>query len=197
MDLVQHVCGRAHEVFTVDGVLSAEEAAVFRGFIDHVADDERRFSMAGFKNGKVVRDEWAHLMWERLKGAGAFAEGVRYVDGMGDEWEVVGACRNVMYALVHPGQGFPIHTDTGCVWEEDGDVRSRFTVLIYLNDGYDGGRTVFYDDAFAVVGEVEPKEGRALVFDIDNFHSGEVVGEGGSKYWIGTELVARRKNKDT
>lgn len=175
------------EVFTVDGVFGEGEARRLTEWVDSKDMRERKFSFAEFKNGKIKEPELAGRMWERI----GRVLGDEYVDTGGERWEWVGACDNVMYAVVRAGQGFPIHTDTGCVWEGAGDVRSRFTVLVYLNDGFAGGRTVFYDKGFHVTAEVEPRAGMAVVFDIDMFHAGEEVREG-VKHWVGTEIVCRR-----
>lgn len=179
--------GLLQEVFTVDNLFDKTEATAFRDYIDAALTSERRFSMADFKNGKMHHPEWASLIWERLKPSLPIS--LLYKDAKGQTWQLQGACDTIMYALVQPGQGFPIHTDTGCVWEEDGDVRSLFTVLIYLNDDFTGGHTLFYDDGFNLTRDIEPRQGTALVFDIESYHSGEAVTDG-KKYWLGTELVA-------
>jgi hypothetical protein len=82
-----------------------------------------------------------------------------------------------------------IHTDTGSEYDVPNNMYSKFTFLTYLNDGFTGGCTKFYDDRLRETCVITPERNRTLVFDIDLFHSGEKVLDG-SKYWIGTELVA-------
>lgn len=101
-------------------------------------------------------------------------------------WKFDGVTKYVMYAVLEPGQSFPIHTDTGAEFSEE--CESKFTVLIYLNDDFDGGKTQFFDNNFVKTCSICPKRGRTLVFDIDLFHAGMSI-ESGTKLWIGTELV--------
>lgn len=109
---------------------------------------------------------------------------------------VAGALRAntlIMGALFHPGDAFGIHTDTGLFYDRATGEKSRWTVLIYLNDDFEGGDTVFYDgDTWAETRRVRPEAGKALVFDIDLWHSGSPV-TAGVKRWIGCELIGKNK----
>ena len=102
-------------------------------------------------------------------------------------WKFEGVTKYVMYALLKPGQSFPIHTDTGAEYSTDGK-QSKFTVLIYINDNFEGGTTQFYNKKFIKTFEIAPKSGRTLIFDIDLFHAGMPI-KHGIKMWIGTELL--------
>ena len=62
--------------------------------------------------------------------------------------------------------------------------------MIYLNDDFTGGKTVFYDDCFQKTVEIEPKKGKALLFDIDLWHKGEEI-HNGEKFWIGCEIISK------
>ena len=94
-----------------------------------------------------------------------------------------------MYAVIEPGQSFPIHTDTGAEYSKEGE--SKFTVLVYLSHEFEGGTTQFYTRIFEKTVEITPRAGKILVFDIDLFHAGMPV-TNGTKYWIGTEIVCKR-----
>lgn len=95
----------------------------------------------------------------------------------------------IMGATFQPGDSFSIHTDTGLYYDRTRGEKSRWTVLIYLNDDFEGGETVFYDEAtWAIKRRVRPEAGKALVFDIDLWHSGSPV-VAGVKRWIGCELI--------
>ena len=96
-----------------------------------------------------------------------------------------------MYAKIGQGQMFGIHTDTGYEFDQKKNMFSKFTVLTYLNDDFEGGSTIFYNDDLKETTRIIPQAGETLVFDIDRFHAGENV-TNGIKLWIGTELVCSR-----
>ena len=87
----------------------------------------------------------------------------------------------------------------------NGDRRSRYTFLIYLNEGFDGGGTTFYlpaaniDDGFETV-SVKPSRGSVLLFPQGNtaslLHEGSKVTGGGFKYVVRTDLLYHLKNEE-
>lgn len=95
----------------------------------------------------------------------------------------------IMSSKYEPGTQFGLHTDTGLYYESKTGIKSKYTLLIYLNDDFTGGETIFYDNFFREIQKVVPKKGSAIVFEIENnFHRGALV-ENGNKYWIGCELI--------
>ena len=195
-------------VFVLDGLFSEEELAGFEAVLAGAAPRTRAFTTSDFRNGKLVDERTAALLYDRV----APRLPPMYTDRHGVAWRPVGPCRFVMFAEVQPGQQFNLHTDTGCEYEDSGRERSRFTLLTYLNsstsstevptrgvshrsrsknDDYTGGETEFFDGAFRPTGAVTPLRGRTLVFDIDLWHRGRPVTAGASKRWIGTEVVAQ------
>lgn len=56
--------------------------------------------------------------------------------------------------------------------------RISFTVNIYLNDGFGGGDTVFYDDRLCEVLRIQPRAGSVVIFDPRINHAGSVVTAG-------------------
>lgn len=170
-----------YEIFTIDGLYKTEQLDEWSSRIGDCNGD-KPFTDRGFKNGKIVLPAVSGLMWGAIR---PHLPDV-YTDRNGRRWCFRRASRYVMYAKVSEGQSFPLHTDTGS--ELSSTEESRFTVLTYLNDGFGGGNTVFYDDNFIKTVEVMPKKGRTLVFDIELFHEGQPV-LCGEKLWIGTELV--------
>jgi prolyl 4-hydroxylase len=86
-------------------------------------------------------------------------------------------------------QEFGLHTDTGLYYNKETNEKSRYTLLIYLNDNFNGGETEFYDDNFNSILKIIPKKGKALLFDIDMWHKGNQLIHG-EKYWIGCEIIS-------
>ena len=179
------------EVFTVDGLFDDEQVAQWKRDVSSADPSNRPFTQSAFKNGKSIAPDVTQRMQERLWPILPEA----YTDAQGRSWTFAGVTKYVMYAEMQPGQGFPIHTDTGAEFSDEAE--SKFTVLIYLNHDFEGGATQFYDSRFRPTFAVSPHAGRALVFDIDLFHAGTAVTSGAPKLWIGTELVCSIKPKHT
>ena len=85
---------------------------------------------------------------------------------------------------------FGLHTDTGLFYNKNTKEKSQYTLLIYLNDDFEGGTTSFFTDNFQPTVTIHPKQGTALLFDIDLWHKGDKL-ISGEKYWIGCELIAK------
>lgn len=92
------------------------------------------------------------------------------------------------------GQFFDWHQD-GEFQQTDGSV-SKFTMMIYLNDGVDGGGTSFADvfspHVFADF-TIEPAVGKALIFHHPLSHRGDPI-NGGEKYVLRTDVMFRAKS---
>lgn len=188
------------EIFTIDGLFSPAELTGLREYVRVRGTAEvKPFTPSPFLNGKVADPELADDIYRKMRPflPAAYTDRAHELgaafgtDRAGAAWRFVGAPGHVMFAEMLPGQLFGLHTDTGCEYDVARNRFSKHTVLVYLNDGFEGGRTAFYDDALMPLASIEPKEGRTLAFDIDRFHAGEPV-VSGVKRWIGTELVAER-----
>ncbi len=95
----------------------------------------------------------------------------------------------IMTGKYSPDNEFGIHTDTGLYYNKNKNEKSRYTLLIYLNDNFENGETVFYDDYLKEKEIITPEKGMALVFDIDLWHKANKI-INGNKYWIGCEIIA-------
>ncbi len=78
------------------------------------------------------------------------------------------------------GQEFKKHRDQSYIRNEF--EASYFTFMIYLNDQFEGGETIFKDI------EIEPKKGTALIFFHDLEHEGSKIMEG-KKYVLRTDVM--------
>jgi len=178
-----------YQVFTIDGLFTKDELFNFQEYIN-THTSVRSFTNSNFINGKVIDSKLSSGIYHKL----VSYLPKEYTDGLGQQWNFKGATRAVMFAKIEPEQHFGIHTDTGYEYNENNNTYSKFTTLLYLNDDYTGGTTTFYTDTFQKKFQIVPKIGRLLCFDIDLFHSGDVV-ENGLKYWIGTELICGKINE--
>jgi predicted 2-oxoglutarate/Fe(II)-dependent dioxygenase YbiX len=182
---------RGEQLFTVAGLLSHAEcqALVDRGEAAGFEPAEvqmrsgRQMRTDIRNNDRVVLEdpELADGVWRRLRHhlpcplEGAIPVGIE------------AAFRFYRY---DPGQRFNRHRD-GCI-ERSPTVRTRLTCLLYLNTGFEGGETVFYESV-AVEGEravhasVRPEMGMALLFRHDWWHAGAPV-LAGRKYVLRTDV---------
>lgn len=82
------------------------------------------------------------------------------------------------------GQRFKSHIDGSHVRNEK--EASFYTLMVYLNDNYEGGSTKFHNNV------VEPKTGNALIFLHKLRHEGKTL-LSGTKYVLRTDIMYRLK----
>lgn len=86
-----------------------------------------------------------------------------------------------------PGERFKAHRD-GFFRRENGD-KSLLTFMIYLNEGFEGGETVFEEAT------VTPRLGMALIFEHQLVHEGATVTRG-RKYVLRSDIMYARKGQE-
>ena len=101
------------------------------------------------------------------------------------------ACKwRFRYYRYDPGQQFAPHYDGAFV--RGPDEESKLTFMVYLNEGFAGGETNFYDGWSAAPRlSVRPECGKALVFVHRQLHEGAAVVRG-RKYVLRTDVMYRR-----
>lgn len=167
------------------GLLEAERCAGM------IADAERRgFELAlvnlpgGARartdirdNDRVIFDDvaLASALWKTLAPVTPARVGEGTAVGLNERFRVY---------RYDPGQRFKMHRD-GYFARESGE-RSRLTVLVYLNDDYDGGQTEFDEG-----GGVPPTTGGVLLFAHPLRHCGAPVTRG-RKYVLRTDVMYDR-----
>jgi predicted 2-oxoglutarate/Fe(II)-dependent dioxygenase YbiX len=82
------------------------------------------------------------------------------------------------------GEYFGVHTDSPFV-AQDGAI-TKLSLVLYLNDDYTGGETVFPDLAL----EVRPEVGKILLFPPDLPHMSKPISHG-AKYIVRSEVLYR------
>jgi len=92
---------------------------------------------------------------------------------------------------------FAPHVDEQMDLPGEGNLSTRFTFMVYLNENLKGGETTFFErrrkgqKSLKVKRIIRPKEGMALAFDHLLFHEGSVVTKG-VKYALRTDIVYRK-----
>lgn len=176
------------EIFTIDHIFTENQLQEFNEFVKKESQcPNRPFTQSNFINGKLVHPMISNQIYRAIK---PYLPN-HYQDQKNQKWEYVDSIQTIMYAVVNTNQNFGIHTDTGYEFDSIKHHYSKYTVLVYLNDSFEGGTTTFYSKDFKPIAQIQPKTGRVLCFDIDLFHSGDPILKG-SKRWIGTELICHK-----
>jgi prolyl 4-hydroxylase len=169
------------EIFTVSGFLAAPECDSYialsesRGFGD--APIETSFGPTMMKdvrnNSRVMIDDpsLAQLVWERSSA---------YVPNTLAGHHAVGVNERFRFYRYDPGQTFRWHRDG--YFARPGGERSRLTLMVYLNDDFDGGETRFERSV------ITPVKGTALFFVHYLVHEGAEVLRG-RKYVMRTDVM--------
>jgi hypothetical protein len=113
------------------------------------------------------------------------------VDASGARWRLAGLDERMRACRYLEGQWFGVHRD-GVHWRNARE-RSFLSVLVYLDDGFEGGHTRFFADRSAseVTGVIVPAIGKAAFFDHLLWHDGAPV-ERGIKHVLRTDVMYRR-----
>jgi predicted 2-oxoglutarate/Fe(II)-dependent dioxygenase YbiX len=169
-------------VFTISDFLSGSECDELIAIAEH-----RQFTSAGVRTAAgekampmirnnertmVEHSEWVQTLWQRLAGQPLPAL---------ENQNPCGLPRDLRFYKYTEGQRFKMHKDGP--WMEDG-LRSRLTILVYLNDGFEGGLTQFKEFA------VTPVRGEALLFVHEKWHEGAAV-TSGVKYVLRSDVMYR------
>lgn len=129
--------------------------------------------------------------------------------GTSGKWKPIGI--NPCFRLNRyksPSIGFTPHRDATYIYNED--TRSILSILIYLNDDFEGGNTIFYkahgkrekndlvsdelERGFDIRLKFKPKVGSVLIFNHNIIHEGSEIFSG-DKYFIRSDIVFHRAKK--
>ncbi len=179
MRIIKHGEG----IWTIPDFLSAERCRRLIGFSEGFGFEEASVGLSsGAKMMKGVRDnfraevdddELASQMWREVE-----AEFPARIQGV----RAVGLNPHFRFYRYENGQKFKRHIDGR---QKVGELESRVTWMIYLNDDFAGGSTAF-DDI-----EIRPERGTALLFIHEQKHEGCPV-ERGRKYVLRSDVLFAR-----
>jgi predicted 2-oxoglutarate/Fe(II)-dependent dioxygenase YbiX len=152
-----------------------ERALINIGFGKQALDEEVRFHDRWMVDDKDKAEE----IWGRIKDV--VAKEFRNSD------VAVGLNERLRVLRYGKGHFFKAHYDG--MFQKDG-AYSLLTVMLYLNDGFEGGETVILDEndvSFQTV--YQPKAGSVLVFDQDLYHEGRALLGDKEKVVVRTDVM--------
>lgn len=148
-----------------------------------------------YRNNKriIVRsDSLADILGQRLL---PYLEDEIVIDGTNDtiltDYDRFGSWKlaemNPIFRLCKYDENnfFRVHYDEG--YDPSKDKITIKTCMLYLNDNFDGGETVFYNEDSSEMFRLKPEPGMVLVFNQRILHEGTTVTKG-NKYFIRTDI---------
>jgi len=170
-------------VLTVEGVLDAAECNhLIRATSDAGFDEAPITTAAGFVMRKDIRNNTRVMFDDRALAAELFRRVAPAVSPRLCGMRPVGANERFRCYRYEPGQRFAPHHDGAFVRSET--EQSLLTLMVYLNDDFTGGATVFHDFDITVI----PRTGMALLFQHRLLHEGAVV-HSGIKYVLRSDVM--------
>lgn len=171
----------------VEGFFTPEECKGFIGFSEKEGYNEALVHTRdkGAIMDKNYRDN-DRVIWDNPQIATQLFDLVKEHLPVIDSYHPVGLNERFRYYRYKDGQRFKPHVDGA--YRRSADEVSLLTMLIYLNEGFEGGSTML----IGLNEEIKPKEGMLLLFDHKILHSGQPVTEG-VKYVLRTDVMYKIK----
>lgn len=182
-------------IMTVDNVFTPEECKNLIEFSHRHEYDLATITLSRTQselrqevrnNQRVIYDDvdFAEKIFNKVK---------NFLPPLLNGWQLHGLNERFRFYLYEAGQTFKPHYDAS--YEVNDWHSSQLTLLIYLNEGYSGGETIFYRDSGMLkpcsetqVASITPKVGQLLIFKHQQLHEGAPV-VAGQKYVLRTDVM--------
>lgn len=180
-----HILDEGNSIITVTRVLSSLECESLISIAESQGFTDAPITTAfGFAHRPDIRNN-TRVMLDDLPLAGRVWARIRQaVPEQLLGWQAVGLNERLRFYRYEMGQAFRWHYDGP--FQRSAQEQSQLTLLIYLNEGYVGGATMFKDGP-----TVAPRQGMALLFRHPILHQGEAVQQG-RKYVLRSDVMYRR-----
>lgn len=175
------------KIFTVEDFLSTEECVEYIALSEEIGYEMAKVNTEGGQrvltqvrnNNRAFykSEELAQLLWEKAKPFVPEKIGSSIAIGLNELFR---------FYRYQPGQQFRGHFDQSYIRNES--EASYVTFMLYLNDDFEGGETTFQEIW------IEPKQGTALIFMHNLYHSGGEVTKG-IKYVLRTDVMYRLEDQ--
>lgn len=182
-------CGTSDAIVLIDDVLSAREcedliARIAAGEWHPTAslNADEPLITSGADASDAGRDQDAlALIDDAMLALRLYHRVAEHLPAQLGERQLLGLKPNMHFLRYGTGHSSALHRDQP--YRGDDEERSELTLLIYLNDAFEGGQTEFPGQTCTV----GPRIGRAVLFPHDAPHRGCTVTEG-TKYVLRTEV---------
>lgn len=183
---------QTHSIFCLENTFSQEECEVLLQASETEGYGFTNYPKSYRGNLRLITTDrgLTELYWARVKD-----HLPPTVELGGDTWEITGLNRCWRLAKYFPGDKFGRHCDAA--YTEGNDLRSMFTVNIYMNEGFQGGSTRFFANlqSDSPSAAIVPNTGLALIFrqppGASHYHDGQEL-ESDLKYLFRTDVMYRR-----
>lgn len=168
-------------LFVIDDFLSVQECDDYILWSEQQGYEEAKVQLDGQQimmknirnNSRIVFAD--HVLAEKIWNKVAPFVVTRFENS-----EAIGLNELFRFYRYEPGQRFKKHKDGSYVRNET--EASRFTLMLYLNDDFEGGETSFEKRI------IRPEKGQALIFEHGLKHAGEPI-VSGVKYVLRTDIM--------
>ncbi|MDJ1492602.1 2OG-Fe(II) oxygenase [Cytophagaceae bacterium DM2B3-1] len=157
-----------HTYITLSENLGYEPAKVTTEKGESVLEEVRNNNRTFYKS-----EDLAEILWHKVQSFAPAKIGNSYAIGLNELFR---------FYKYQPGHRFKRHQDQSYI--RNATEASYFTFMIYLNDNFSGGDTLFTNL------KVQPKEGMALIFLHSLYHEGSEVTQG-MKYVLRSDIMYR------
>ena len=167
-------------LYSIDDVLTSVECQKYMDLFN----DPKKVELINDKHRKYYRvqfqdKELANHLYEMVKSY--IPKKIKNIS--------VGMNSFIRLSKYEPGQFFGIHKDGINFDHENKKNMSYATLNIFLNDDFEGGETLFYqNDKKTLTMKCKPKSGRGSFFYSQQFHEGAKLIKG-YKYLLRTDLM--------
>lgn len=173
------------DVIVIESFLDTASCSRFIEWSEQEGYEEAKVNWQGRQvMMKNVRDN-ARLLFKNEDLAASLFERIRHFcpDEIGNA-RLLGLNELFRFYKYEPGQKFKMHRDG--VYERNETEFSVLTLLIYLNETFEGGATSFETTSY------QPKTGAAMLFPHPLRHQGDVL-ISGIKYVLRTDVMYKLK----
>lgn len=178
----------ANGIWVVENLFTLEECQAWIERVEEVGFDDAPINIGFGKtqirkdvrnNSRVMFDneDAAFEIWQRAK---------EHLPKIANGRVALGLNERLRFYRYEVGQKFAFHMD-GYFRRENGE-QSLLTFMVYLNEDFEGGETVFANSHNTIV---KPKTGMMLAFNHTLFHEGSEVSSG-RKYVLRSDVMFSR-----
>jgi len=170
-----------NKILTIEHFLSDEQCDQFIQLSERIGYENARLD-----NGKVVsevRNNHRVLHKDEALAAQLWQKLANWVPQKVDYSKPIGLNELLRFYKYQKGHRFRGHQDGSYIRSKT--EFSRYTFMIYLNEGFEGGETKFLEHT------IVPQKGMALIFLHKLYHEGAEV-HSGTKYVLRSDIMYRR-----